>query len=185
MTVKVKKKPVYIIVILLAILIPAALIWIYHNTSIIEYDGIQMRPSSDIADNLTYSEKTRQFNTLIRLAGFDTFLHQNGPYTVFVPSDQAFGKLSTDLTGRLRDPNQEGLLREFLLFHIVKGEYHFSDLKEGLELTTIQGDKLVFNKTNGYWNINGYSYFETYDIDTKNGVIHIMTNALIPTSMLQ
>lgn len=139
-----------------------------------------MKPSMDIADNIQYSSTTSKFGMLITSVGYDTFLHDKGPYTVFVPTDEAYAKLSPGFLASIQLPEQEGDLRQTLLYHVVKGQYLFADLKDGMELTTVQGEKIKFTKKGEYWILNDYSYLENYDIKSKNGVIHTINNFLTP-----
>jgi uncharacterized surface protein with fasciclin (FAS1) repeats len=182
MIVKMRKKIVYILLISFAIVIPLSAYYIFSNPSFIEYEGVQMKPSMDIADNINYSSQDQEFARMIQAVGFDTFLHDTGPYTVFVPTDSAYAKLDTAFTQTLYDTANEGTLRDLLLYHVVKGKYLAADLKDGLELTTIEGGKLKFTKNGEYWIINGSSFLETYDIKSTNGVIHTINKFLIPPS---
>jgi transforming growth factor-beta-induced protein len=185
MILKIPKKPLFITILLILIIIPLIFIWLSSNPSFIEYDKVQMRPSQDIADNIDTSPSTQQFDTLIKLVSYNTFLHNSGPFTVFVPTDSAYTKLDPTFTQTLHDTSNEGTLRQLLLYHIVKGRYLAADITDGMELTTLQGEKLRFKKNDTYIIVNDYSYLETVDIKSKNGVIHTMNSFLLPPSTLK
>ncbi len=182
---KLRTKILIIIILLPLIFIPVGAYTIYANPSTIEYEGLHMRPSMDIADNLSYSPETNRFGSLLESVGYDDILHEPGPFTVFAPTNTAYNNLSDEFTESLKLPDQEGTLRQMLLYHIVRGRYLAEDITNGMELTTIQGEKLKFNKAKDYWIINGYSYIETYNVESKNGVIHTVTSFMKPPSQLK
>ena len=173
-------------ILIVIVLIVGAFIWVYTNPNYKEYQGLQMRPTWDVSDNINYGTQNVQFAKMVESAGFYTFLHDKGPFTVFVPTDKAYSDLPPSITDNLFQPNNAGTLRQFLLYHIVKGKYLESDFRNNMKLETLEGDTITLNKTaNGYWIINGSSYIQTYDIVSKNGVIHMTTAYLKPPGVFQ
>jgi uncharacterized surface protein with fasciclin (FAS1) repeats len=142
-----------------------------------------MRPNWDIADNIQNGSQDTIFADQIKQVGYYTFLHGKGPFTVFVPNDQAFANLPSQDQDLLH--NDQGSLRQILLYNIVKGTYKASDLKDGMTLQTIQGDDIKVTRKGSTVILNGYSYIQTSDVVATNGVIHMTTNYLIPPSMAQ
>lgn len=175
-------KKFLIIVCLIVIIITAGLIW--KNWPWMEYDGLKMRPDFDVAQNIMISPKNTIFTEALSLTGYNTFLQGDGPYTVFVPTDVAYENLSPETKAALADPEYEGEARQVVLYHVVKGHYLAADIKDGMTLETVQGEKLKFTWDDGYMVINGYSYVEVPNVVSKNGVIHMTTNYLLPPSVL-
>lgn len=78
------------------------------------------------------------FASLVRDAGLEDTLNE-GTYTVFAPTDEAFDKLPGSFDD-LRDDDQ--VMNTVLTYHVVQGEYMASDLENGQMLTTVQtGDR--------------------------------------------
>ena len=179
MLVKLRKKTVLIWSIVVLILIVGGF-YLLSNSNLIEYQGVEMKPSMDIADNLSASPQDQEFNRLVRTVGLDTFLHNQGPFTVFLPIDASYAKLPSDLLDKLSNPEEVGTIRQLVLYHVVKGKYLYKDLRDGMILETLQGKKLVFTKRKDNWLINNYAYLVTYDIVSKNGVIHTINTYMIP-----
>lgn len=156
----------------------------YVENYYLSYKALGIKQTLDIAQNIQQAQGNKQFASLIMKAGYDSLLHGTGPYTVFVPTDQAYKNLPDETKKYFSNPANEGELRALLQYHIVRGAYPWSSLKDGMTLETIQGEKLHISKKDNYLMINDYSYIQTYDAVSKNGIIHIVTNYIIPPSIL-
>ena len=74
------------------------------------------------------------------LAGLVQTLSGPGPFTIFVPTDAAFERLSGDQQANLfADPEK---LARVLKYHIVPGSYTADDLLDRLFLKTLEGQRL-------------------------------------------
>lgn len=183
MNTKIRKHPLYLVSFLVLFLI-SGLIWLVHPGTT-EYEDISMKPSASIVQNIERSPQTQSFANFLASTDLSEVLNSEGPYTVFVPTEQAYSNIPSNTLENLFTTERQGVLRQILLYHIVKGHYEMSDLRDGMTLTTIQGENLTFTKNGEYWIINGYSYLQTPDVIATNGVIHIVTNYLLPESLIQ
>ncbi len=74
------------------------------------------------------------------LADLAETLSGPGPFTIFVPTDAAFERLSNDQqTNLFSDPEK---LARVLKYHIVQGYYNADDLLDRLFLKTLEGQRL-------------------------------------------
>ncbi len=74
------------------------------------------------------------------VAGLVETLTGPGPFTIFIPTDAAFDRLSADQQANLfADP---GKLAKVLKYHIVPGYYTADDLLDRLFLKTLEGQRL-------------------------------------------
>jgi uncharacterized surface protein with fasciclin (FAS1) repeats len=80
------------------------------------------------------------FATGIYEANLVAELQGKGPYTVFVPTDEAFLKLPPLQKNEIFQDKAK--LRELMLYHFVKGEYSASELTPLTELETLQGETI-------------------------------------------
>ena len=137
--------------------------------------------SADIVDTAVAAGS---FNTLVaavQAAGLVETLKGEGPFTVFAPTDEAFAKLPAEtLEAALADP--EGLLTQVLLYHVVPGKVMSADLSDGLEAATAQGESVAFTLADGMAMVNGANIV-TADIETANGVIHVIDSVILPPSI--
>jgi transforming growth factor-beta-induced protein len=119
------------------------------------------------------------FETLVaavQAAGLEDVLRSAGPFTIFAPTDEAFGALPEGtLADLLNDPEA---LATILTYHVVAGRLFASDLSDGMELTTVEG-RIVTVSLNGSAQVNDANIVAV-DVLTSNGVIHVIDAVLIP-----
>lgn len=107
----------------------------------------------------------------LKAAGLETELNKPGPFTVFAPTDLAFGKLAEgEMTQLLKSENQVKLA-DIVNYHVVTGKTNFKDLKDGQKLKTINGKELDVKVSNGNVTING-AKLQGRDSEASNGVVH-------------
>ena len=104
----------------------------------------------------------------------------DGPFTVFAPTDDAFAKLLSQLNISATDLLNHPQLSDVLLYHVVSGKVMSTDLSEGLEAETLNGEKIKVSLMDGV-SIND-SKVTTADIEATNGVIHVIDTVLVPAS---
>ncbi|MFN3981671.1 MAG: fasciclin domain-containing protein, partial [Caldilinea sp.] len=136
---------------------------------------------ADIVDTAIAAGDFNTLVTAVQLAGLVEALKGDGPFPVFAPTDAAFEALPDDvLQAALADP--EGLLTQVLLYHVVAGKVMSSDLSDGMEATTLQGESVVFTLGDGMAMVNDANIIMA-DIETSNGVIHVIDAVILPPSM--
>lgn len=182
MQITLPRKKVLFSILFVIVIIFGVLLWL--NWPFQQYDGFKMSPKWDISDNIITEPTDRIFASGIYNTGYNVFLHDKGPFTVFVPVDKSYNNLSATTKDSFMNKDNIGSLRQMLLYHVVKGEYRYADLRDGMKLKTLEGEELTFTKKGNFFVINGYSYIQTPDLVSKNGVIHMTTNYLIPPSMI-
>jgi transforming growth factor-beta-induced protein len=139
--------------------------------------------SCDTASNkdivATASEKAKTLTAAIKAAGLVETLQGTGPFTVFAPSDAAFAAIQSDVDNLLKPENKEQLTK-VLKCHVVSGKILSKDLKEGLTLTTLDGEKLNVSIMGDGKIMVGDVHVTTADIMTTNGVIHVVDKVILP-----
>ena len=104
-------------------------------------------------------------------SGIGQILSSTGPYTLFAPSDLAFGKLDKAVLENLLKPENKIKLKDVLNSHIVSGKINYKDLKDGEKLKTVNGGELQVHIKDGKVNIEG-AEIQNRDVQASNGVIH-------------
>ncbi|XP_042882493.1 transforming growth factor-beta-induced protein ig-h3-like [Penaeus japonicus] len=138
----------------------------------------QVESGGNLAQVLT----ERGFKTLVDLvvkAGLADTVSNNGPFTVFAPTDEAFAALEPRLVNYLL-ANPE-VLKNVILYHVVPGQVFSSNLENDLVANSAQGRTL---RVNLFSNpsaavINGVNVIEA-DITASNGVVHVIDKVLLP-----
>ena len=106
-------------------------------------------------------------------------LQGDGPFTVFAPTDEAFAKLPEGTVEALiADPEQ---LRAILLYHVVPGKVSAADVISLTSATTAQGSDVNIRVADGSVMVNNALVTAT-DIETSNGVIHVIDTVILPAS---
>ena len=131
----------------------------------------------DLFDHLVLDPTLKTFTGLIVKAGMVEALKAEEPITLFAPNDAAFAKLPTATLDALK--KDRALLRKTLSYHLLNGKLLTKDLKEG-NLKTQSGDFLVIKvKVGTTTTVNGQRIM-TPDIETSNGVIHVVGTVMTP-----
>lgn len=105
-------------------------------------------------------------------------LQGEGPFTVFAPTNAAFEKLLAALNISASELLNQPDLAKVLLNHVVSGKVMSTDLSNGLEAATLNGEKVKFDLSSGV-KVN-QSGVTAADIEAGNGVIHVIDTVLVP-----
>ncbi|MBL8774730.1 MAG: fasciclin domain-containing protein [Acidimicrobiales bacterium] len=115
--------------------------------------------------------------TAVEAAGLAETLSDEGPYTVFAPTDAAFEALPAGtLDELLADPDA---LANVLTYHVVDGDVMAADLSDGMEVEALNGETLTITVDGDTVKVNDATV-TTADIVTSNGVIHVIDTVLVP-----
>ena len=138
----------------------------------------QDKSSQTVVDIIDHDPSTTTLAKALALADLTSTLSDKGPFTIFVPNDAAFAKISPNkLADLLRPENKEKLI-EILTYHVVPGKIDVADLKSG-QTKTLNGKTVNVKVDSSDVTINGAKVKQT-DIAAKNGVIHIIDTVLLP-----
>ena len=105
-------------------------------------------------------------------------LQGNGPFTLFAPTDQAFADAGIDLAA-LDTAEGKATLTDILLYHVVAGAVPSSAVTECMSATAVNGQPLSFTVGDTVM-VNGATV-TLADVNTSNGVIHVIDKVLSPT----
>ena len=123
-----------------------------------------------------------QFNTLVaavQAAGLVDVLKGDGPFTVFAPTDDAFAALPEGTVENLLKPENKDQLVAVLTYHVVPGKIMSSDIAgEKTEVASVEGSELSVDATDGV-KVDG-AVVVAADIETTNGVIHVIDQVVLP-----
>ena len=147
--------------------------------------GAAMFPSKNIIQNAVNSKDHTTLVAAVKAAGLVETLESEGPFTVFAPTNAAFGKLPAGTVDNLVKPENKATLSKILTYHVVAGKLAASDLTEGKKLKTVEGEQLTIKKSDGKVMIidsKGNSSTVTIpNVNQSNGVIHVVDTVLMPS----
>ena len=132
--------------------------------------------TQDIVDTAVSAGSFNTLATALTEAGLVDALKGTGPFTVFAPTDEAFAKIpADDLEAILADKD---LLTSILTYHVVSGKVMANEVVTLDSAPTLQGQELTIASADGV-TVNDANVIKA-DVETSNGVIHVIDKVLVP-----
>jgi uncharacterized surface protein with fasciclin (FAS1) repeats len=153
--------------------------------------GAQMYPTRDIIDNAVNSKDHTTLVAAVKAAGLVDTLKGAGPFTVFAPTNAAFGMLPAGTVDTLLKPENKAALTGVLTYHVVAGALDSKELSARVKagggsttLTTVQGGELTVTGTNNKLLVTdeagNVAHVTIANVYQKNGVILVVDKVLMP-----
>ncbi|MFS8795933.1 fasciclin domain-containing protein [Synechococcus sp. R70.1] len=120
------------------------------------------------------------FTTLLKAleaADLVKTLSEEGPFTVFAPTDEAFAALPNGTLDDLLKPENKEKLKRVLSYHVVSGELLSQNLEAG-KVTTLAEVPVEISVKDGI-RVND-AKVATPDLKASNGIIHVIDKVLLP-----
>jgi uncharacterized surface protein with fasciclin (FAS1) repeats len=134
--------------------------------------------SKDIVDTAIDAGSFTTLVAAIQAAGLVDALKSEGPFTVFAPTDEAFTALPEGTVETLLLPENKDKLISILTYHVVSGKVLSGDLSNNMMAATVQGGQVQIMTAGGV-TVDGANVV-TADIETSNGVIHVIDAVILP-----
>lgn len=135
---------------------------------------------ADIVDTAVAAGSFTTLVAALQAADLVDALKGEGPFTVFAPNDEAFGKLWEGTVENLLKPENKGDLQALLLYHVVPGKVMSSDLSGTVKAETLQGGSVTIVAGSSGVKVDSSNVIAA-DIVTSNGVIHVIDQVMLPT----
>ncbi len=133
----------------------------------------------DIVDTAVGAGSFKTLVAAVKAAGLVETLKGKGPFTVFAPTDEAFAKLPKGTVESLLKPENKEKLIAVLTYHVVAGKVMAKDVVNLTEAKTVQGSEVKITVKDGKVMVDGANVVKT-DIETSNGVIHVIDAVILP-----
>jgi uncharacterized surface protein with fasciclin (FAS1) repeats len=154
--------------------------------------GAAMYPSKTIVENAMNSKDHTTLVAAVKAAGLVDTLQGAGPFTVFAPTNDAFGKLPAGTVDNLVKPENKPMLTKVLTYHVVAGRHTARELMEAVKkgggkamLKTVEGESLTVWQQGDKLGIrdskNNTAWVAIPDVMQSNGVIHVIDTVLMPS----
>ncbi len=156
-----------------------------------EVGGAPMFPTKNIVQNAVNSKDHTTLVAAVKAAGLVETLEGPGPFTVFAPTNEAFGKLPAGTVQTLLKPKNKAELVKILTYHVVAGRLSSKDLRKLIKaghgkamLKTISGGTLTATMADGNIMLTdekgGMATVTIPNVYQSNGVIHVINTVLLP-----
>ena len=150
-------------------------------------DTVLLPPSDEAAmekqDIVDTAVADGRFTTLVaavQAAGLVDTLKGEGPFTVFAPTDDSFAALPAGTLDSLLLPENKQQLIDILTYHVTPGKVLAADVTGLTEAPTVLGKNINVKVEDGKVLLNDNVQVIITDIETSNGVIHVIDAVLLP-----
>ena len=153
--------------------------------------GAAMYPTKNIIQNAVNSADHTTLVAAVKAAGLVDTLSGPGPFTVFAPTNEAFGKLPAGTVDSLLKPEMKDSLAKVLTYHVVAGRMSSRDIAKAIKAgngtaalktvsggtlkASMSGKDLVLTDEKG-----GTAKVTIADVFQSNGVIHVVDTVVMP-----
>ena len=141
--------------------------------------GMDDTSGKNLAENATAVPQMSTLTAALQASGLADKATSGGPFTVFAPTNDAFDALPAGTLDDLLKPANKAKLVDILTYHVVPGSVMAADLKDGQELTTVEGKKLKVSVNGSTVTVNGANVVKA-DVKSSNGVTHVIDKVLMP-----
>ena len=117
---------------------------------------------------------------VIEAAGLTEKLSAAGPFTVFAPTDEAFGRLTEDQRKRYLDPARREHLARWVGYFIVEADMHEADLLRSRRVPTLSGEFLTLWISPGAIKIDRLATVLKKQIPASNGFVYTLDQVIEP-----
>lgn len=148
------------------------------------------KKAHSIAAKIKENQSLDIFINALQKADLSQNLIENeGPFTVFSPTNSAFEKLNDDAFDKWMENGNDDLV-DILNYHIVEDKITTEDLRNGIEdgggehtIITMQGEKLTVLMSGNNIVLKGesgtMSTITESDIEASNGIFHIIDTVVM------
>lgn len=116
--------------------------------------------------------------TAVQTAGLVDVLSNAGPFTVFAPTDAAFGALPKGTVEDLLKEKNRDKLTDILQYHVAVAGYPAEVLTDGRILSMVNGGSATISNKDGVIMINDAKIVAT--VKASNGIVHVIDKVILP-----
>ena len=135
-------------------------------------------PAKNIVETAVAAGSFKTLAAALTAADLVDALQSTGPFTVFAPTDEAFSKLPKGTLDTLLKPENKAQLVAILKYHVVSGKVTSGQVAKLAKATTLNGQSVKICAAKGV-KVNDAAVIKA-DIETSNGVIHVIDQVLLP-----
>lgn len=155
-------------------------------------NGAPMMANLNIIENVSRAKDYSILLNAIKVAGLTQTFESKGPITIFAPTDEAFNKLPIGKLDTLFQPGHQYELSNLIAYHAIAGKVSAKDIAKDIKehkgkatYVTLAGGKLAAT-IDANRNIvltdetGGKCTISRFDIEQKNGMLHVVNSVFVP-----
>ena len=117
--------------------------------------------------------------TAVQAADLVNALSNNGPFTVFAPTNEAFNALPAGTVEGLLKPEKKADLTTILQYHVYVGNLTLERFEDGQILGMVDGGNVTIHVKDGKFMVNDANIIAS--VPASNGIVHVIDKVLLPT----
>ncbi len=114
----------------------------------------------------------------VQAADLVNALSNNGPFTVFAPTNAAFDALPAGTVEGLLKPEKKEALADILQYHVFVGVLNTDNLQDGQVIGMVNGSNATIHIKDGKYMINDAMIVGS--IPASNGIVHVIDKVILP-----
>jgi uncharacterized surface protein with fasciclin (FAS1) repeats len=147
--------------------------------------GGQMNVKDDVSkpNVVGVAASSKDHTTLVaavKAAELVNALSNNGPFTVFAPTNAAFDKLPAGTVDNLLKPENKSKLQDILYDHVWVGVMKEDMMQDGKKISMFGGNVVTLHNKEGKWMVDNANIIAS--IPAANGIIHVVDGVLLRPS---
>jgi uncharacterized surface protein with fasciclin (FAS1) repeats len=137
----------------------------------------------NLIDTIAKQDMFSTFARLLRSSKADEILNADGPFTVFAPTNDAFGKMPDPEMNGLTSEKDQVRLKALLSYHMIPAKFFAANLSGTAPTKSVSGQDVTFSDVGGL-KINA-SGLQARNIEATNGIVHAIDTVLTPPAATQ
>lgn len=141
----------------------------------------QTNPNKDSSDinSITQNNGATIFSQLAMQTGFDQQLSSDGPYTIFVPTDNAIQNIPQETLQKVVESQESAT--SVLKNHVVKGVISQNNIDQPYQ--NLNGDLITIAQNDQGTFVNGQKITGAQKFD--NGAVYFIDGSVLPKNMVE
>ena len=145
------------------------------------FDGVGDTEAHTIVELAESDERFSRFLTLLKASGVDTSIEYTEGYTIFMPTNEAFGDMEIEKLNKLSEPDNQEKLMTFVRNYILPTKVSHYAFKDA-QVIDFEGDQSFKVSTNGETVYIGGAQIIQSDVEAQDGIIHVVNQLITPAS---
>lgn len=159
----------------------AAALTMHSDMAMAQESSDQTQSGTTIVDLVEATPQLSTMNEVLEAAEMKEELRGEGPFTIFLPMNQAFNKLPEEQREALTSADNSDQVRRVLNNHIIEEEKTASNLAEN-ETVESKEEELTINSSENILQVKDANVIQT-DVEAANGIIHVVDQVILPDNL--
>jgi uncharacterized surface protein with fasciclin (FAS1) repeats len=154
-----------------------------NNAAVADAGQKDINDNESAANVVKVAVNSKDHSTLVKAvqaADLVNALSNNGPFTVFAPTNAAFEALPKGTLEELLKPENKGKLQDILYHNVQVAVYKTENLTDGQIITMFDGTPETIHIVDGKYKIGDANIVGS--VLASNGIVHVTDKVLLPTA---